>query len=242
MGQLVQGSVTAATSSQITIKTDAGDSYEVTVTATARITENRQAIQLTNIKIGDSVTAIGTVDATKKTVQAMMLAVIDAATVARAKENLGKTYITGKITAIDADNLKLSIQRTDNVSQTIAVDEGTSFQRGIRSVAADVVAAGGLPQGGMMGGGRGPGSNRQGGAQPAPPPAESITLADIKVGDNVMATGTLKSGVFTALKMGVSDAAAAGMGGRRRNAEDQPGPPPPGSPQLGLPPLAPPQE
>ena len=108
MGQPVEGIVTAATKDKVTIKTDAGDSYDVTVTDTARIMRSGQAIKLSDIKPGDSVTARGTVDATTKTVQAMMVTDVDAATLAKAKENLGKTYITGRITAIDADNLKFT--------------------------------------------------------------------------------------------------------------------------------------
>jgi len=215
-GQMVQGTVTAAAPGKLTIKTDAGDSYDVTVTDTTRVMENRQAIKLSDMKAGDLVTAMGTVDAAKKTVQAMMVNAIDAATVAKAKENLGKTYLTGKITAIDSDNLKLTVMRTDNVSQVIQVDEGTSFQRGTRGVQADVQAAGGLPTGGGFGGF---GGGRQGGAggQGAPPPApESITLADIKVGDTVMASGGLKNGVFTPTKMGVTEPGAAGEGRRRQ--------------------------
>ena len=140
---------------------------------------------------------------------------VDAATLAKAKENLGKTYITGRITAIDADNLKLTVMRTDNVSQVIAVDDGTSFQRGNRGVAADVAAAGGMAGGGFGGRLRRQRAGRQGGAQAAAPPApESITLADIKVGDAVMATGTLKGGTFTVLKMGVSEPGAGPGAGR----------------------------
>ena len=65
---------------------------------------------------------------------------------------MGKTYITGRLTAIDADNLKLTVMRTDNVSQVITVDDGTSFQRGTRGVAADIAAAGGIAGGGGYGG------------------------------------------------------------------------------------------
>jgi hypothetical protein len=233
MGQPVQGVVTAVSADKLTIKTDAGDSYDVTVTADSRIMENRQPIKLSDVKAGDSVTAMGQVDATRKTVQAMMVNAIDAATVAKAKENMGKTYITGKITAIDVDNLKLTVMRTDNISQVIAVDDGTSFQRGNRGVSADVAAAGGIAMGGF-GGGRGMGGGRQGGgAQQAPPPPESITLADIKVGDALMATGALKGGTFTALKMGVSEPGmgpGAGGGGRRRAPGDAGAPPMPPSP------------
>ncbi len=234
-GTPVQGTVTAATKDTVTIKTDAGDVYTVTVTDTARIMKDQQTIQLKDIKPGDDVTAMGTVDETKKTVQAMMVRDIDAATVAKAKENMGKTYITGKITAIDADNLKLTIQRTDDVSQVIAVDDGTSFQRGTRGVAADVTAAGGLATGGGFGGGRGgggfgggqargagAGAGAGGGAAAAAP--ESITLADIHVGDTVMSTGKLKGGTFTALKMGVSAPVAPGAG-RRGAGGDAPAAP-----------------
>jgi hypothetical protein len=223
-GTPVTGIVTASSGNKLTIKTDAGDSYDISLGDNARIMENRQAIKLSDIKPGDSVTAMGQVDATKKTVTAMMVNATDAATLAKAKENLGKTYLTGRITAIDADNLKITVMRRDNVSQVIAVDDGTSFQRGNGGVAADVAAAGGAGVGMGMGGGfGGRGGNRQGaGAQAAPPTPESITLADIKVGDAVMATGTLKAGTFTVLKMGVSEAgAAAGAqgGGRRRSAD-----------------------
>jgi hypothetical protein len=211
MGQPVQGTVTAVSGSKVTIKTEAGDTYEVTPSENARVMKDRETIQLSNIKPGDMVTAMGQVDQEKKTVQAMMIRDIDAATAEKAKENLGKTYITGRITAIDADNLKLTVERQDKVSQVIAVDEGTSFQRGMRGVAADIQAAGGMAGGfgGGFGGGRGMGGGRQGagrqggdqaGAAVAP---ESITLADIKVGDMIAATGSVKNGSFTAQKMGV---------------------------------------
>ena len=164
---MVQGIVTAATADKLTIKNDAGNSFDVTITADSRVMKDRQPIKLSDVKPGDSVTAVGEV--AKTTVQARMVMVVDAATVAKAKENLGKTYITGKITAIDADNLKLTVMRTDNVSQVIAVDDGTSFQRGNRGVQADVAAAGGLAMGGMGGfGGRGGPRSQAAGAPPSP--------------------------------------------------------------------------
>ena len=245
MGPPVQGTVTAVTADRLTLKTQAGDSYDVTVTATARIMKAGQPIKFSDVKPGDEVTARGTVDTSKKTVQAMMLTDVDAAMLAKAMENLGKSYIIGRITAIDTDNLKLTVMRSDKVSQTIALDDGTSFQRGTRGVEADVTAAGALGgggMGGMMGGGRGMGGGRQGGgAQPATPPApESITLADIKVGDSVMATGTLKNDTFTVLKMGVSSPAAPGAAGRigpgNRPAPAAPDAQTPGPPP-GLPPI-----
>jgi hypothetical protein len=243
-GQPVQGTVTASAADKITIQTEAGESYTVTVTTDTRVMRDRQPIKIGDVKVGDGLTAMGTVDATAKTVAAMMVMDVDAETVKKAKENLGKTYITGKITAIDADNLKLTVMRTDNISQVIAVDEGTSFQRGARGITVPSMFGGGF--GGMGGGGgrggggmgrNGGGAGGQGagggdaGGQGAAP-AESITLADVKVGDTIVATGAVKGGVFTPVKLGVSEPAA----GRRRGAaagDGQTAAPavPPGPPQ-----------
>ena len=234
-GQMVQGTVTAASADKVTLQTDAGDTY--TVTATARITKDRQPIKFTDVQVGDGVTAMGAVDGSAKTVAATMVVDVDAETVKKAKEDMGKTYITGKITAIDADNLKLTVLRTDNVSQAIAVDEGTSFQRGARGISVPSMMGGGRGMGGPGGGGMGRnGVGGQGGGAAAAP-VESITLADVKVGDTVVATGGLKGGLFVPVKMGVSEPVAPGAGRRRGAAAD--GPPP--APDAPAAPPAPPQ-
>jgi len=44
------------------------------------------------------------------------------------KEAMGKTMIVGEVKSIDAP--KLTIARTDGVTQTIEADENTSFRRG----------------------------------------------------------------------------------------------------------------
>jgi hypothetical protein len=236
-GQPVTGTVTAATKDSVTLKTDAGDLYTVTATDTARITRDRQPIKMVDVKPGDTVTAMGTVDAAKKTVQAMMINDIDAATVQKAKDDMGKTYITGKVTAIDLDNAKVTVMRTDGVSQSITLDEGTSIQKGARGIQVGLqaeMAGGGR---GGMGGGR-PGGNGAGAAPAAP---ESITLADVKTGDSIVASGALKGGVFVPVKMGVVEAGAGG--GRRRGATAPAadGSGPPAGPPAGSPPSAPPQ-
>jgi hypothetical protein len=221
-GQRVEGTVTAATADKVTIQTDAGDTYVVTVSGTTRLMRDRQPIKASDVKVGDGVTAVGAVDATAKTVQATMMMDVDAATMKQAKEDLGKTYITGTITAIDADNLKLTVMRADKVSQVIGVDDGTSFQRGARGITVPGMMGGG----GGFGGGRGGAGGGNGAAAAAPPAPESITLADVKVGDTIVATGGMKGGVFVPGKMGVSEPGAGG--GRRRGgaaAEGQTGAP-----------------
>ena len=59
-----------------------------------------------------------------------MVVATDAATLKALKDNLGKTYIAGKVTAIDVDNAKMTVERPDKVTQTIGFDETTSFKRG----------------------------------------------------------------------------------------------------------------
>jgi uncharacterized protein DUF5666 len=67
---------------------------------------------------------------------------------------LGKDYVAGEVKAIDAP--KLTVLRTDNVTQVIELNEDTSLRRG----------------------------------------RESITMADIKMGDHVMARGAVQNDVF----------------------------------------------
>jgi hypothetical protein len=67
---------------------------------------------------------------------------------------LGKDYVLGEIKAIDAP--RLTVLRTDNVTQVLELNEETSLRKG----------------------------------------RESITMADIQVGDHVMAHGAMEKDVF----------------------------------------------
>ena len=218
-GQMVRGTVTAAAPDHLTVKTESGDLYQVTVTGNTRIMKARQPVKLVDIKAGDGIGAAGNVDASAKTVHAAVLMVVDAEQLRRAEENLGKTYITGRVKAID--DLKLTIARPDGVTPTIEVDEQTSFRRGGRGM--------GLLMGGAATGG--PDTSNRSGPAPAnsrtpqsgqDPGGESITLADIKVGDSVVGQGSVKHGVFVPTQLGVI---TGGARGRRRNGADAPGTP-----------------
>lgn len=192
--QRIVGTVTAATAEQLTVKTELGEVYRIAVTSNTRYVKDRQPAQWGSIHVGDSVGAMGVGDASAKTLHAAVVMIVDAEQAKKAREGLGKVYIVGKITGID--EVKITVLRPDGVSQVIEVDEGTSFRRGMRGM-------GGF--GGMSGG---PGAAASG---------ESITLADVKVGDAVMAQGALKGGVFVPTVLGVS---AAGAGRQRRRAAD----------------------
>jgi len=203
--QMVRGTVTASTSDGLSIKVESGELYKVTITPNTRVMKARQPVKLGEIKSGDGVGAMGVMDPSTKTLHAMFVTVVDAEQIRKAQADLGKTYILGEVASID--ELKLTIKRVDGVSQTIAVDEGTSFRRGGRGV----------------GGGRAAGAGAN--AAPRTPVqgegGESITLADIKVGDSVLGRGALKNGVFVPTELRVMDAAARA---RRRSGMSDPGP------------------
>ncbi len=213
-GQMVRGTITATAADHLTVKTDAGEVYQVALSANTRLTKDRQPVKVADVKVGDGVGAMGVLDPATKTVHAVFVGVVDAEQVKKARENMGKTYITGKVTAIDLDGLKLTIERPDGVSQVIAVDEQTSFKRGGRGMAAMASGAsvmevpGGQSRGNGTGVGSGAGSSSGG---------ESITFADVKVGDSIAGRGGLKNGVFVPTELGVMNPGA--MGQRRRRAD-----------------------
>lgn len=224
-GQMVRGTVTAVAADKISVKTEAGDVVQVALSANTRLMKARQPIKFGDIKAGDGLGAMGVLDAPTKTVHAVFVTVIDAEDVKKAREGMGKVYIVGKVTAID--EVKLTILRTDGVSQAIEVDETTSFKKGGRALAM-------MMNGGAMGMGMGGGGGRPGGEAPANASrpgggGESITLADIKVGDTIAGQGAVKHGVFVPTELGVMDPAAMGQRRRRPNSDaGGPGPAPGG--------------
>lgn len=209
---MVRGTVTVATTDHLTVKTEAGETYQVVVSTNTRLNKDRQPVKIADIKVGDGVGAMGVLDPATKTVHAVFVAVIDAEQVKKAREDMGKKYITGKVSAIDMDALKVTVMRPDGVSQVIGVDETTSFKRGGRGMAALASGAGVVDAGTARPdrkGGQGTGSGAGG---------ESITFADVKVGDSIAGPGALKNGMFVPTELHVMDPAAAGQ--RRRRGGD----------------------
>ena len=212
--QRVAGEVTAVSGETLTVKTEDGATMQIVTTDNTRVMKGRGVtVKIADLKVGDGVMAAGNLDAPNKTLHAAIVFATDAAQVKAMRENLGKTYIVGKVTAIDTDNAKMTVERPDHVAQTIGFDETTSFQRGGR---------GGM---GRMGGGGGTAE----GAAPAEG-GESITLADVKVGDTVRGTGSVKGGVFVPTQLVVG---TPGQGRRRGNgpAAEGAGATPPASPR-----------
>jgi hypothetical protein len=217
----VAGTVVSVTGDAVTVKAEDGTVYTVTTTPNTRLIKGQAPLKVADLKAGDGAMALGNLDAPNKTLHAALVMVTDAETLKKMRDNLGKTFISGKVTAIDIDNLKMTVMRTDGVSQTIGLDETTSFKRG-----------------GRMGrGGIGSGTGTPATTAPAEG-GESITLADIKVGDNVAGTGSLKGGVFVPgqLNVGLPSSRLRGVSMGNGNPAQHPATPP-----LAAPPQATPQ-
>jgi hypothetical protein len=222
--QRVAGEVVSVSGANVTVKTEDDGTVTVVTTDNTRIMKGRGGpnggggnngggaptpIKVADLKPGDGIMAMGNLDAPNKTLHAAMVAQLaDAAQIKAMRENLGKTYITGRVTAIDLDNAKLTVERPDKVSQTIGLDDSTSFRRGGRAM-----RGGGMGISGATSSGSSAGSGTQ---MPATEGGESITLADIKVGDQVVGNGALKDGTFVPKELNVI---TPGQGGRRRNGQ-----------------------
>lgn len=193
-----RGVVVSVSGANVVLKDENGTTWTVITTENTRVMRGREPLAVSAIQAGDEVFGMGVPDADKHELHAVMVMDVPAADVAKAKANLGKTYIVGRITAID--ETKLTILRTDKVSQSILLDESSSLHKGGRLDPAGMQAAG--LGGGMIGmGGEGMGmggGGRRANAGGAPPDAagEAITLADVKVGDTVLGVGSVKGGTF----------------------------------------------
>jgi len=209
--QRVAGEVTAVSGATLTVKTEDNGLMQIVTTDNTRVMKGRGVtVKVADLKVGDGVTAAGILDAPNKTLHAAVVFAMDAAQVKEMKENLGKTYIVGRVTAIDLDDAKMTVERPDHVAQTIGFDETTSFRKGGRGV-----RMGGAP------GGAGGGAGATGDAG-----GESITLADIKVGENVRGTGSVKGGVFVPTQLVVMERGPRGAGDAASGGKARPSPNP----------------
>lgn len=90
-----------------------------------------EEIKASDIKVGDAIGAMGEIDATAKSVGAMRIMLLDPETAKRMQEmeaNFGKTWLQGKVTAIDGAKITLT-GALDNAPHTALADENTTFRK-----------------------------------------------------------------------------------------------------------------
>ncbi len=139
MGNSAHGKVTAIAGTEITIKDEQGEVYKVETGPNTHIRKDREEAKIADIHIGDTIVAGGNLDDQAKTVGAMFVMVLSpeqAAQMEKMRADFGKTWTAGKVTAIK--DLTLTIERPDKATQTIAVDENTTFHKGMRGNATDI--------------------------------------------------------------------------------------------------------
>jgi hypothetical protein len=153
MGRGLSGTVTAVAADHYIIKTDMGEIYTVHFSANTRIMKQMagmrergeggqgmgagaggnppQTLKPTDIKVGDAIAAMGEVDATTKSVGAMVVMQLDPERAKQMREmqaNYGKTWLMGKVTVIDGVKVTL-LGAIDNAAHTFVADENTTFRK-----------------------------------------------------------------------------------------------------------------
>lgn len=150
LGSSVAGTVTGVAADHLTIKTFHGDTYTIEYNANTRFMKQppgaaggRRAggygmrgnppepIKASDIKAGDAIAAMGEVDASAKSVGAVGVVVLNAERAKRMEQmeaDYGKTWLMGKVTAIDG--VKLTLRGSvDNAAHSFVADENTSFRQ-----------------------------------------------------------------------------------------------------------------
>jgi hypothetical protein len=91
----------------------------------------QQQLKPSDIKVGDVIGIMGDIDASSKSVGATVIAQVDPERVQqiRAMEaNFGKTWLQGKVTAINETTITLT-GTLDNAPHTVVADENTTFRK-----------------------------------------------------------------------------------------------------------------
>jgi len=138
-GNSAHGVVTAVSGNNLTIKDEQGQVYTVETGPNTHFRKDREESKIADIHVGDTIVAAGNLDDQAKTVGAVFVVVLtpeQAQRMEQMRAEFGKTWTAGKVTAIN--DLTVTVERPDKVSQTIAVDENTTFRKGGRGTAEDI--------------------------------------------------------------------------------------------------------
>lgn len=147
-GRGVMGTVTEIAPDHFTVKTESGELYTVHYSVNTRIMKAPPrpandgqdrgpylglpiSIKATDIKVGDAIGASGEMDRAAKSVGAIAIFQIDPDTARRMRQmqaNYGKTWLMGRVTAINETQVTLQ-GGPDNATHTFSADENTTFRK-----------------------------------------------------------------------------------------------------------------
>ena len=133
-GQGIAGTIGEIKADGFTVKTLQGKTVTVKVTSETRFRKDRQDAKLADFKPGDMV-MVGGEPAGNDAWTARFVASrqgVGGGNMQALREGMGKEFIAGEVKAIDGT--KLTIARPDGQTQTIEVDENTSFRKGRDSI------------------------------------------------------------------------------------------------------------
>ncbi len=133
----VGGTITAISNDALTLKTFDQRTVTVKLTSDTRFRRDQQDAKLRDFKVGDVVMVRGERSGDDTYVAAAVMSrsgmgMIQGMSPEQMREKMGKEIIAGEIKSMDG--LKLTIARPDGQTQTIAVDENTSFRKRGESV------------------------------------------------------------------------------------------------------------
>jgi hypothetical protein len=151
------GKITAIHESSLQISNPNGEAVTVKLTPQTEFRKDRQAAKRGDFKVGDVIAVRGQ-ENPDHTWTAQLIGARSANGDGRGPNmqagTLGKDYVAGEVKSVDAP--KISVLRSDNVTQTIELNEDTSLHKG----------------------------------------RDAITMADVQVGDHLLARGALQDKVF----------------------------------------------
>jgi hypothetical protein len=151
------GKITAIHDSSLEISNPAGESVTVKITSQTEFRKDRQPAKRSDFKVGDVIAVRGQ-ENPDHTWTAQTIGARSANGEGRGPNmqagTLGKDYVAGEVKGVDAP--KISVLRSDHVTQTIELNEDTSLRKG----------------------------------------RDAITMAEVQVGDHLLARGAVQDNVF----------------------------------------------
>jgi len=166
-GRPLFGKISAIESDAMQITRQDGTKVSLKLTSNTEFRKERQPAKIGDFKVGDAVIVRTNQDSQdagdSSGATALLVALVPPGFTARGGMNgpgagmpgtMGKDYVVGEVKSVDTP--KLTVLRTDNVTQTLELNEETSLRRG----------------------------------------RDSITMADIQLGDHIFARGAVAKDVF----------------------------------------------